>query len=210
MDWLLSPDQKYPPIFRVLRGMFEELAEPVMRDAMQGLKPIGGGEYGGSYEWAVPPAGFSEVLVRHRHIMAVEAAEYHQPRLRRHPDDYPPRIRGLIEEGLSCPATTYSRSRTHQYELAHELEQSFRGGQWITPATTGPAPSAATTGDPAFNSPWSYTGLPTVSLPFARTPDGLPLAIQVVGWRGSEARLLASAAWCEEAIGLERREVTLQ
>ena len=34
----------------------------------------------------------------------------------------------------------------------------------MCPATTGPAPLAHTTGDPAFNSPWSYTGLPTISI----------------------------------------------
>ena len=36
---------------------------------------------------------------------------------------------------------------------------------WITPATVSTAPDPSTTGDPAFNSPWSYTGLPTVSFP---------------------------------------------
>ena len=77
----------------------------------------------------------------------------------------------------------------------------------LTPATTGLAPDAATTGDPAFNSPWSYTGLPTVSLPCAWTADGLPLALQLVGKRWSEDRLLSYAAWCERAIGFEAREV---
>ena len=55
-------------------------------------------------------------------------------------------------------------------------------------------PDAATTGDPAFNSPWSYTGLPTVSLPAGWSADGLPLAIQLVGPPWQEAELLAAAA----------------
>ena len=38
-----------------------------------------------------------------------------------------------------------------------------------------------TTGDPVFNSPWSFTGLPTASFPIAFSPDGLPLSLQLVG-----------------------------
>jgi Asp-tRNA(Asn)/Glu-tRNA(Gln) amidotransferase A subunit family amidase len=63
----------------------------------------------------------------------------------------------------------------------------------------GPAPDADSTGDPAFNSPWSYTGLPTVSFPAARTPDGLPLAVQLVGPPDGEARLLSLSAQLERA-----------
>ena len=76
----------------------------------------------------------------------------------------------------------------------------------LTPATTGPAPDMATTGDPIFNSPWSFTGLPTVSLPAGRNPEGMPLGIQLVGRPWDEAELLAAAAWCEEVLGFARIE----
>ena len=75
------------------------------------------------------------------------------------------------------------------------------------PATTRPAPDAATTGDPAFNSPWSYTGLPAVSFPSGWTPEGLPLGLQVIGKPWSEAELFRVAAWCEDRLGVERRVV---
>jgi aspartyl-tRNA(Asn)/glutamyl-tRNA(Gln) amidotransferase subunit A len=79
----------------------------------------------------------------------------------------------------------------------------------LTPATRGPAPDAATTGDPAFNSPWSYTGLPTVSVPAGWSSDGLPLSIQLVGPPWQEAEVLAAAAWCEQFVGVEQREPPL-
>ena len=75
----------------------------------------------------------------------------------------------------------------------------------LCPATTGPAPSADTTGDPAFNSPWSYTGLPTVCIPIGLSPEGLPLALQLVGQQG-RSHLLEAAAWCEEALNVELGE----
>jgi aspartyl-tRNA(Asn)/glutamyl-tRNA(Gln) amidotransferase subunit A len=80
---------------------------------------------------------------------------------------------------------------------------------FCVPATTGPAPTAETTGDPAFNSPWSYTGLPAVSLPFKWTQDGLPLAVQLVGLPWCETDLLATAAMLEADIAFERRALPL-
>jgi aspartyl-tRNA(Asn)/glutamyl-tRNA(Gln) amidotransferase subunit A len=78
----------------------------------------------------------------------------------------------------------------------------------LTPATTTPPPTADTTGDPAFNSPWSYTGLPATSLPAEWTPSGLPLSVQLVGRPWGEAALLATAAWCERTLAFPHREPT--
>src|SRR5262249_23100743 len=126
------------------------------------------------------PAGFAEVLKRHRTVMAVEAAAFHEVRLRHHPEDYQPNIRTLLEEGLTCTASEYARCKEHQRELSASMLACLEGvDALLIPAATGPAPGLETTGDPAFNSPWSYTGLPTVSVPAGWTADGLPLAIQL-------------------------------
>jgi Asp-tRNA(Asn)/Glu-tRNA(Gln) amidotransferase A subunit family amidase len=53
-----------------------------------------------------------------------------------------------------------------------------------------------TTGDAAFNSPWTYLGVPCVSLP-RLTVDGMPLGVQLVGGRGAEGRLLRTARWLD-------------
>jgi aspartyl-tRNA(Asn)/glutamyl-tRNA(Gln) amidotransferase subunit A len=206
IDAILS--QENDPGFTVHRfgGLFEERAEPVMRQslaALSNLKNL-------SPKSIAPPADFADVIPRHRLIMAVECAAYHESRLRRHPEDYPPSIRKLMEEGLACPAPEYARTLTHHHTLvSHMNELMEKVDVLMTPATTGPAPDMATTGDPAFNSPWSYTGLPVVSLPFAWTEDGMPLCIQLTSKRWSEDRLLAYAAWCERAIGFQRRVVKL-
>ena len=70
----------------------------------------------------------------------------------------------------------------------------------FTPATIGTAPDASTTGDPAFNSPWSFTHLPTISFPVGMASDGLPVALQFIGRRLKDFALLRLAHWCEQAI----------
>jgi aspartyl-tRNA(Asn)/glutamyl-tRNA(Gln) amidotransferase subunit A len=50
-------------------------------------------------------------------------------------------------------------------------------------------------------------GLPTVSLPFAWTGDGLPLCLQVAGRAWGEADLIAVAAALEADIGFEPQAI---
>lgn len=204
----LSKRQAAPHVGR-LRGLFETKAEPdvlsLMEDVVRKIQ-----ERDAGVEDVALPAGFSEVIERHHIVMAVEAAQFHERRLRRHPEDYGPNITRLLNDGLACPAPEYARTKEHQRRLGEELEACFlRADVLLCPATTGPAPDRATTGNPAFNSPWSYTGFPTVSLPVGLSKDGLPLAIQLVGQRCSEDRLFRAADWCEEALAEWRPELPL-
>jgi aspartyl-tRNA(Asn)/glutamyl-tRNA(Gln) amidotransferase subunit A len=190
-------------------GLFHDRAEPVMRSLVEKVCRQFA-QAGAPVTEANLPTGFGEVIPRHRTIMAVEAAAFHESRLKQHSEDYGPAIRALLQEGLSCPAPEYVRCLKHKHELTVEMSDRMAGlGALVTPATLGPAPDAGTTGDPAFNSPWSYTGLPTVSIPAGWTPEGLPLAIQLVGSSGSDSELLGVGAWCERVLAVERREPPL-
>jgi aspartyl-tRNA(Asn)/glutamyl-tRNA(Gln) amidotransferase subunit A len=189
--------------------LFEDLAEPPVRALMEQVAATLRGR-GATLVPLTLPAGFAEVVQRHRIVMAVEAAMYHERRMRLHPDDYEPKITSLLEEGLACPAPEYARCKEHQRQLTLEVQTCLQGvDALLAPATTGPAPDPSTTGNPAFQAPWSYTGLPTVSMPAGWTGDDLPLAVQLVGKAWGEAELFATAAWCEEALGVEKREPPL-
>ena len=153
------------------------------------------------------PAGFSEVLQHHAVIMASEAAGYHQHRLDRHPDDYPVRIKELVEKGTALSGAELFRA----YEAQRHLKQEYRLGfrVLITPAAPGVAPLANTTGNAVCNAPWSFLGLPTLSLPYGWSPEGLPLAIQLVGASRNEAGLFQAAAWCEKVLEFPARPLPL-
>jgi Asp-tRNA(Asn)/Glu-tRNA(Gln) amidotransferase A subunit family amidase len=203
-----SPLARLWPAPRVGRvhGLFDVFAEPATRAMMEAVTDVLRQE-GAQITDVVLPASFSRVTASHRTIMAVEAAAFHQARLEKHPEDYEPRISELLREGLTTLAPDYARCKDHQKQLAREMLTCFKAASvLLVPATPGPAPEAGSTGDPVFNSPWSFTGYPTVSLPTGRFADGLPLGIQLVGPPWREAELLAAAAWCEEALGVEKRE----
>ena len=188
-----------PKIGRI-RQLFEERADESVREMMDEICHRFGQD-GADLEEVALPAEFSDIVQRHRIVMAVEAAEYHGARLRRHPEDYSPRIKGLLEEGLACPAPVYANTKAHQRDLTRSMYNTLSGEMiLLCPATTGPAPLADTTGDPAFNSPWSYTGLPTISIQTGYFADGLPLAIQLVAGANREDSLFSVAAWCEKRL----------
>jgi aspartyl-tRNA(Asn)/glutamyl-tRNA(Gln) amidotransferase subunit A len=198
-----------PPRLGRLRGFFTDHADSEMTAHIDRVAARLR-EHGAEIVDMALPAEFADVIERHRIVMAVEAAQFHQWRLRRHPEDYEPNITTLLHEGLSCPAPEYARCKEHQQILTEAMRTRLEGvDALLTPATKGPAPDAATTGDPVFNSPWSYTGLPTVAFPAGRSTDGMPLAIQFVGSLFHEAELLVAAAWCEKALGFELGEPPL-
>jgi aspartyl-tRNA(Asn)/glutamyl-tRNA(Gln) amidotransferase subunit A len=200
-DWFFAVfGRQRPPRLGRPRGLFESRAEPVMQRLMDQVSERLRARGAEVVEVALP-AGFAEVIERHRVVMAVEGAAFHGERLRRHPDDYGPKITSLLEEGLACPAPEYARCKAHQDQLRRDMRTCLEGvDALLTPATTGPAPDAATTGDPAFNAPWSYVGYPTVSFPAGKSPEGLPLCVQLAGRPWGEGDLFAAAAWCEDTL----------
>jgi Asp-tRNA(Asn)/Glu-tRNA(Gln) amidotransferase A subunit family amidase len=71
----------------------------------------------------------------------------------------------------------------------------------VLPTVSGPAPTAETTGDASFQSPFSLLGLPSISIPSGSSPDGLPLGLQLAGHAFEEASLISVASWCERELG---------
>lgn len=206
MPDLSVPHEISPPRLGRVHGLFDRLADPVVT-AMVDHAVATLAARGAKVSTVALPGRFDDVVSKHHLVMAVEAAAYHEPRLRRHPEDYDPCITKLLKEGLACPAPEYARIKEHQKTLTREMQACFTGlDALVMPAMTSPAPEAATTGDASFNVPWSYTGLPTVSFVAGWTDDGLPLALQLVGSAWSEKELLAAAVWCEEALAVPKRE----
>jgi Asp-tRNA(Asn)/Glu-tRNA(Gln) amidotransferase A subunit family amidase len=133
------------------------------------------------------PASLAEVPMLHRRIMAVEAAAYHRETFGKVRDQYGPNISKLLDEGLATTAVDYADALAHQRRFRQEMLELLTASRReplaciVMPSTSTAAPDKATTGDPLFVSPWSYAGLPAVTIPCGLTADGLPCGLQFVG-----------------------------
>ncbi len=149
------------------------------------------------------PASFSAVHAAHRIVMNSEAAAFHEATFRSRMLDYRLNIRGIIASGLLVSASTYLKAQRIRSQFIREMATVMeRFDCLLTPATTTPAlRGLSSTGDPAFNSPWSFCGFPSITVPSGLTKDGLPLGIQLLGRPFDEEHVLRVARWCEKIIG---------
>ncbi|QDU80239.1 Glutamyl-tRNA(Gln) amidotransferase subunit A [Polystyrenella longa] len=134
---------------------------------------------------------FDAIIFHHRNIMNFEAGEVHRERFLQYTQHYQPGITSLIQAGLQLPITEYQQSCSVQDHYCKNADDYFRDFDLlICPATLDEAPPLASTGDPRFNAPWSFLGLPTVTIPVQLSDAGLPLGLQIIGPKGSEDQLL--------------------
>jgi Asp-tRNA(Asn)/Glu-tRNA(Gln) amidotransferase A subunit family amidase len=201
LNWFAkTPENQRPPALARLGGFFATMATPDMHAALASAVAQLGAQGASIVEAPWPPA-FADVHRNHRLIFEYELASSHKTRIRQYREDYLPGLASLVEEGLTISESAYRDAKRHQAETTREVDRIFCDADVaVCPAALGPAPDPSTTGDPAFNSPWSYTGLPTVSFPIALAPDGLPLGIQLVSRRNDERRLFEAALWCETTL----------
>ena len=151
------------------------------------------------------PASFAGVHAAGRAVLEVEAAGYHEELYRTHAAHYRPRTRELIAGGLTRPAVAYARAQRARHAFRRDVTPLLaEHDALLSPTAPAPAPEGlAATGDPWFCAPWSFAGVPAISLPIGVSSLGLPHAIQLVAAAGHDAKILAVAAWCERMVGFE-------
>ncbi len=113
-------------------------------------------------------------------------------------------------KGVQATVADYAAALTRRDAIIGELEKFFaRWDAFICPVTVGPAIGHVPFGTPidvggatvpyfiagtAYTCPFNLTGHPSVVIPLAKSRDGLPIGVQLVGKRWSEPALLALAA----------------
>ena len=144
------------------------------------------------------PATFKDAWKWHQSIMEADLAKNFEAEYEQGRDKLSDSLRAQIERGRRVRAIDYNQALDRVPALIHGLNELFeqRYEALLTPATAGTAPQGlASTGSPAFCTLWTLCGLPAITLPLMQGADGLPLGVQLVGARGSDARLLRTARW---------------
>ncbi len=138
-------------------------------------------------------------------VLEAEAAAVHEDWIRNRPGDYDRGIREGMEDGLSLSAVDYLRALR---ERGPALERWLAGplsqaDVLFTPVMDDPTPTlaeSAVTGSEGAarvmarfgrcTRPFSFLGLPAMSVPCGFQPDGMPAGFQLIGRPFAERTLL--------------------
>lgn len=186
-------------------GMFADgLSDAVaagMDDTIRALDPLAAA----ITEPALPDFGGIAELAN---VVAMsEAGAIHFDWIRERHGDYGPQLQSRLAQSVAIPAPIYVRALQIRAPLLQEfLATAFAGvDAIITPVMpfvppldaevnvgAGPRMNAVLAGMTVFTRPFSFLGLPVVTLP-VKNVDGLPVAIQIVArpWREDIASTIA-------------------
>ena len=141
---------------------------------------------------------FDWSLDRHAEIMSAEGAHYYGPLMDEHPGKLSRVLIDRLEAGRKVPAHSYLQALAQREPLYAEIAKLLETYDAIlTPSAPGIAPKGTGyTGDPMFNSIWTFLGVPSVTLPLLEV-QRMPLGVQLVGKRREDAKLLKTAQWLQ-------------
>jgi Asp-tRNA(Asn)/Glu-tRNA(Gln) amidotransferase A subunit family amidase len=181
-------------------------AEPPLRRHLDGV--IGGLADAGATLVAVEmPGSVAGLVAAGRVILEVEAAAVHETMFSAHAGDYAPGIAELIRTGLGRSASELVEAERVRAAFRAAVEPVLDAcDAMLSPTAPGSAPLRREgTGDFWLCAPWSFIGVPSITIPTGVDEAGLPLAVQLVGGPGDLGRLLTAAAWCERVIEFRER-----
>jgi aspartyl-tRNA(Asn)/glutamyl-tRNA(Gln) amidotransferase subunit A len=168
------------------------------------------GSLGGRIKTVAMPNLADALLPATNDIALTEATHYHQSQgyFPARAADYGDDVRKRLELGAKVPAVDYLRGQSRKREAEQEFEAAFEKVDLIlAPSVPVAAPGigqaeveinaekeSVRSALVRMNRPANFTGHPAISVPCGFTSDGLPVGMQLIGPRWSEARLLAIAS----------------
>jgi Asp-tRNA(Asn)/Glu-tRNA(Gln) amidotransferase A subunit family amidase len=147
------------------------------------------------------PEFFAAAWADQRVIMYTDMAHNFGALVERGGDASSKQLRDLVAEGSQTSAFRYLAARDGALHYRAGLIDILKDYDAIlTPSAPGVAPKGMATGDPMFNTLWTLSGLPAITLPLLTGEGGMPIGVQLVGAFGDDARLLRTANWLNEKL----------
>jgi len=140
----------------------------------------------------------------HRQIAAKEFSETHKDLFNTHAHLYSMHSKNLIKQGLSVSkkeAETYLSliDTTKLYLKDIMLKNNI--DIWLSPSTTSLPPlGLESTGSPLMNLPWTFTGVPSISLPYIDSTFNLPYGLQFCGTYNGLSKLFSDVDFIKKRI----------
>lgn len=150
------------------------------------------------------------LIVEHCNLMlAYEAARIYGEIVETFPDKTSVKLKALVTAGRAVSESRYRETLAAQERLRAGMGTWLDGcDAVISVPAAGAAPRGLEeTGDGSFCAPWTYFGVPSLTIPSGWTADGLPLGFQLAAPFGRDLLLLRVAAWAEKAISFQERRI---
>jgi len=126
-----------------------------------------------------------KINTSHKQLAAREFADTHKVWYARYANLYSAHSAQLIEEGLKVTESISKEILSYRERVMSEVNELMdKEGidVWISPSSlTLPPQGLTSTGSPLMNLPWTFTGLPTITIPVSRTSLNLPVGLQFSG-----------------------------
>ena len=131
----------------------------------------------------------------HRNIISFDFAQVHEKWFSDYESLYSIHSKNLILEGREVSLSQWNDEFVSRDILRSKIDsiQKEKGIDiWLSPSALGAAPEGLTsTGSPLMNLPWTYIGVPTLSVPYGFNSSNLPLGLQIAGAFGKDEELIA-------------------
>jgi Asp-tRNA(Asn)/Glu-tRNA(Gln) amidotransferase A subunit family amidase len=206
LDFPKGLDPLGPARLLIMHPPFWGRVQPAQRELFETVanKFVAGGATVETREW---PENLEQVWVLAHTILSYEAAFIHSDLVARAPDRTSDHLKELVANGQKISEGMYASAREQQERLRDSISDVFTGIDVIlsVPAFGEALAGLSDTGDAAFCTPWTFLGLPAITLPAGFGPVGLPLGIQITGANREDFKLARIARWCERVIDYDRR-----
>ncbi len=146
-----------------------------------------------------------EINALHLDLIAREFAQLHEQWYAEYGSLYSDKSKELIKKGRAVTEARAEEARRDAESVRPRVQQTMRQAGVsvvLSPASVGEAPAGIeATGSPILNLPWTFFGLPTVTVPCELGPLGLPLGLQIAGYYQNDEHLIGVASAIEAALG---------
>lgn len=149
-----------------------------------------------------PFKDIASVNKAHKRLAAAELAKVHKDWFAEYESLYRQGTACLIKEGMDVEPDEIAKALEGRSIIKNRIESvmnDFAIDIIITPSAVNAAPKGLhSTGSPLMNLPWTYSGLPTLSIPAGKSQESLPLGIQIAGKYQNDEELIAFSSSLEK------------
>ena len=190
-----------PKIGFLNKYFMEESDEQVKNSTLSALKSLS--NKGATIEELELKIDFESGFQSHRIVQQSEMAQWHEPLYSKYQNKYKPITLEYIKSGFTQNATDYINALEFRNRMRKVFIDSLKSFDvLIMPTASGlPPKDLSRTGDTRFQSPWTFTVLPSIAIPAGLSENGLPQTLQLVSSPYKERKLLNSAKWIESVLG---------